>query len=43
VIFPSSARILRDPDNFGKQWRTAREELGVPQVTTHSFRKSSRR
>jgi integrase len=31
---------LRDPNNFGKQWRTAREELGVPEVTTHSFRKT---
>ena len=31
---------MRDPNNFGKQWRTAREELGVPEVTTHSFRKT---
>ena len=40
VIFPSTAASLRDPDNFGKQWRTARDELGVPEVTTHSFRKT---
>lgn len=40
VIFPSTAGTLRDPDNFGKQWRTARDELGVPEVTTHSFRKT---
>jgi integrase len=40
VIFPSTARTLRDPNNFGKEWRTAREELGVPEVTTHSFRKT---
>jgi integrase len=30
---------LRDPNNFGKQSRTVREELEVPEVTTHSFRK----
>jgi integrase len=40
VIFPSSAGTLRDPDNFGKTWRAARDELGVPEVTTHSFRKT---
>jgi integrase len=31
---------LRDPDNFNKQWRTVRDELGVPDVTSHSFRKT---
>jgi integrase len=40
VIFPSTAGTLRDPNNFGKEWRTTREELGVPEVTTHSFRKT---
>lgn len=40
VIFSSTAGTLRDPNNFGKQWRTVREELGVPEVTTHSFRKT---
>lgn len=40
VIFPSTAGTLRDPNNFGKEWRTARDELGVPEVTTHSFRKT---
>lgn len=39
VIFPSTAGTLRDPNNFLKLWRTAREELGVPDATTHSFRK----
>ena len=24
----------------GKEWRTAREELGVADATTHSFRKT---
>jgi integrase len=38
VIFPSTAGTLRDPNNFSKAWRAAREELGVPGVTTHSFR-----
>ena len=40
MIFPSTAGTLRDPNNFGKEWRTAREELGVPEITTHSFRKT---
>jgi integrase len=40
VIFPSSADTLRDPDNFNKQWRAVRDELGVPDVTSHSFRKT---
>lgn len=39
-IFPSTTGTLRDPNNFGKQWRTAREELGLPEVTSHSFRKT---
>lgn len=40
VIFPSSVGTLRDPDNFGKQWREVRDELGLPDVTSHSFRKT---
>jgi integrase len=40
VIFPSTAGTLRDPNNFGKEWRKARAELGVPEVTTHSFGKT---
>jgi integrase len=40
VIFASTTGTLRDPDNFGKQWRQAREDLGVPDITTHSFRKT---
>lgn len=40
VIFPSTAGTLRDPNNFAKEWRTAREELGHGDATTHSFRKT---
>ena len=40
MIFPSTAGTLRDPDNFAKLWRTAREQLGVPDVRTHTFRKT---
>lgn len=40
VIFPSTAGTLRDPNNFAKQWRTARDELNLGEVTTHSFRKT---
>jgi integrase len=37
---PLTAATLRDPNNFGKQWRTVRQDLSVPEVTTHSFRKT---
>lgn len=40
VIFPSSVGTLRDPNNFGKQWRKVRDQLGAAGVTTHSFRKT---
>jgi integrase len=40
TIFASTAGSLRDPNNFAKQWRTARDELDMPGVTTHSFRKT---
>jgi len=40
VIFPSSTGTLRDPDNFGKQWREVRETLGLRDVSSHSFRKT---
>lgn len=40
VIFPSTAGTLRDPKNFLKLWRSVREELGVPDATAHSFRKT---
>lgn len=40
MIFPSTAGTWRDPDNFNAKWREARTSLGVPDVTSHSFRKS---
>lgn len=40
MIFPSMAGTWRDPDNFRARWRKVREDLGVPDVTSHSFRKS---
>jgi integrase len=40
MIFPSTAGTWRDPDNFNKQWRKVRDDLGAPEVTSHSFRKS---
>lgn len=40
MIFPSTVGSHRDPDNFNKQWRKVRAELNVPDVTSHSFRKS---
>jgi len=40
MTFPSAAGTCRDPDNFNKQWRKVRDGLGVPDVTSHSFRKT---
>ena len=40
MIFPSSVGTCRDPDNFNKQWRKVRGDLGFLDVTSHSFRKS---
>ncbi|CAN5388200.1 site-specific integrase [soil metagenome] len=40
MIFPSTTATWRDPNNFGKLWRDVRDELGVPEVTSHSFRKT---
>jgi integrase len=40
MVFPSTAGTLRDPDNFRARWRAVRNELGVPDATSHSFRKS---
>ena len=40
VIFASTAGTLRDPKNFAGVWCAARDELGVPGVSSHSFRKT---
>jgi integrase len=40
MIFPSMAGTWRDGDNFRARWAEVRDDLGVPGVTTHSFRKS---
>jgi integrase len=40
MIFPSNAGTWRDPDNFRARWREVRDELGVPDATSHSFRKT---
>jgi integrase len=40
VIFASSSGPLRDPENFNTAWRAVRDKLGMPDVTSHSFRKT---
>ena len=40
MIFPSTAGTWRDPNNFGRDWRLVRDQLDLPDVTSHSFRKS---
>ena len=37
---PVVVRHAARPDNFAGQWRAARHELGVPDVSSHSFRKT---
>jgi hypothetical protein len=32
MIFPSAAGTWRDPNNFNKEWRNSREDLGVTGV-----------
>jgi integrase len=40
MVFPSASGTWRDPDNFRARWRAVRDALGVPDATSHSFRKS---
>jgi integrase len=40
MVFPSTAGTWRDPDNFRARWREVRDKLGVPDATSHSFRKT---
>ena len=40
VIFASNSGTLRDPENFNTAWRAVRDDLGMPDVTSHSFRKT---
>lgn len=40
MIFPSSVATWQDPDSFNKLWRKVSDDLGVPEVISHSFRKS---
>ncbi|WP_342744185.1 tyrosine-type recombinase/integrase [Mycobacterium terramassiliense] len=39
-MFASSSGTVRDPENFNTAWRMVREGLGMPNVTSHSFRKT---
>lgn len=40
TIFASSSGTLRDPESFNTVWRAIRGELGMPDVTSRSFRKT---
>ncbi len=39
TVFPTLQGKIQDPSNVQRDWRERREELGYPQITTHSFRK----
>ena len=40
LIFPTLRGNIRDPRNTSRDWRMARDRMGYPAVTTHSFRKT---
>jgi len=40
LVFPTIRGNIRDPRNTSRDWRNARDRLGYPRVTTHSFRKT---
>ncbi len=40
MLFSSSRGTWRDLDNFNKDWRKVRDDLGVAEVSSHSFRKT---
>lgn len=40
LVFPTVLGNLRDPRNTSRDWAEARDRLGYPGVTTHSFRKT---
>jgi integrase len=40
LVFPTIRGNARDPRNTSRDWREARERLGYPDVTSHSFRKT---
>jgi integrase len=42
MIFPSSAGTWRDPNNFNKQWRQVRDQVGADGVTTPQFSQNGR-
>ena len=40
LVFPTVRGNIRDPRNTTRDWRDARDRLGFPNVTSHSFRKT---
>jgi integrase len=40
VVFPSSVGTLRSPNNFRRQWRSARAACGFEWVTPHTYRRT---
>lgn len=40
MLFPSTSGTWRDPNNYGRDWRLARDDLGLQDITSHSFRKT---
>ncbi|WP_158250882.1 site-specific integrase [Cryobacterium sp. Y82] len=40
LVFPTLRGNIRDPRNTSRDWRMARNRIGYPTVTTHSFRKT---
>ncbi|WP_233200697.1 tyrosine-type recombinase/integrase [Cryobacterium sp. M15] len=40
MVVPTMRGNIRDPRNTSRDWRMARDRIGYPTVTTHSFRKT---
>ena len=40
LVFPTVTGALRDPRGTSRDWQEARDRLGFPNVTAHSFRKT---
>lgn len=41
LVFPSATGTIRDPSNYRKQRRTARQAIEFEWVTPHTFRKTA--
>lgn len=41
LLFPSHVMTLRDPSNTQRELRDVRHQIGYPELSTHTFRKTA--